>query len=343
MPPREAAGDVGDVTTMREFLRWATRADRLSDPERTALLSSAHVMPRRKIPAKYVCGAVLAAAWLWAADVSAQPISPMPDDAARTAFQRGMAALQSDRPGDAAPLFEESYRRRPVAVVLYNLALAYRAQGRTIDAVLAFERFLRSPADTVDPARLRSIRAEVDTLRAQLAQIALTVWPTDATVLVDGLPATVEDGVLLLDAGAHTVEFDAAGLQAQRRSETFARGARDRWNIVLTRQPAATSPAVTPALPTVVARPVPPTAAPAVAMVPAHDDGRDLQRVGMETPAASAPPGRPGWVVPVVVAASVVVAAGIGVGVWALTREPALNAPATTTGWTFETIRVPSW
>ncbi len=303
---------------------------------------SPRVMPRGKTPAKFVSGAVVAAAWLWAADVTAQPAALGPDDAARTAFQRGMAALQSDHPGDAAQLFEESYRRRPVAVVLYNLALAYRAQGRNVDAVLAFERFLRSPADTVDPARLRSIRAEVDTLRSQLAQVELTLWPTDATVLVDGLPSTVENGVLLLDAGAHTVEFDAAGLRAQRRSETFARGARDRWNIVLTRQPAATPAAVAPALPALMARPVAPTAAPAVPMGAHRDDGRDLQRVGMATPAAS-PPGRPGWVVPVVVAASVVVAAGIGVGVWALTREPAVTAPATSTGWTFETIRVPSW
>ena len=263
----------------------------------------------------------------------AQPAPTRADDPARVSFEQGMAALQANRPADAVRAFQDSYRRRPVAVVLYNLALAYRAQGRMADAVAAFERFLRSPGDTVDEARLRVIRAEVTAMRAQLAQVELTVWPAEATVIVDGLPVTVEGGTLLLDAGEHVVEFDAPGLPTQRRSGTFARGSRDRWNVVL-----APPVAARPAPPVIAARPAAPV--PSLVVAPRLDDGRDRQRVGMETPAAAERSTRPGWVVPVVVAASVVVAAGIGVGVWAWLREPGLEVPSTTTGWTVETIRV---
>lgn len=269
----------------------------------------------------------------------AQPAPTRADDPARLSFEHGMAALQANRPADAVREFEDSYRRRPVAVVQYNLALAYRALGRNVDAVLAFERFLREPGGVAE-AQLRAVRRELEALRAGLAQVQVTVSPANATVIVDGLPAAIDGGTLLLEPGAHEVEFDAPGLLTQRRSGTFVRGSRDRWNIALSasaatsRSPYGGETRSAPTVPVVVPTRV--------------DDGRDRQRVGLETVrpregGAEVRPtetGRPGWVVPVVVVASVAVAAGIGVGVWALLREPGVELPATTTGWTVETIRV---
>jgi hypothetical protein len=39
----------------------------------------------------------------------------------------------------------------------------------------------------------------------------------------------------------------------------------------------------------------------------------------------------------------VLAAAGIALGGWAALRDPGVELPATTTGLTVETIRVPSW
>jgi len=264
----------------------------------------------------------------------AQPAPTRADDPARLSFEHGMAALQANRPADAVREFEDSYRRRPVAVVQYNLALAYRALGRNVDAVLAFERFLREPGGVAE-AQLRAVRRELEALRAGLAQVRLTVRPTaGATVWVDGQVTGVTGDVVWLEPGRHVLEVRAAGYAAQRREGDFRASAEVRWEVTL--EAARVTPmAVAPmaVAPTVVAR---------------VDDGRDRQRLGLETVrpregGAEVRPtetGRPGWVVPVVVVASVAVAAGIGVGVWALLREPGVELPATTTGWTVETIRV---
>jgi hypothetical protein len=249
------------------------------------------------------------------------------DDPARRAFQQGMAALQGNRPADAVRWFTDSYQRRAVPIVQYDLALAYRALGRNLDAATAFERYLADPGAGVDAARLAAVRAEAEALRGRLVQITLALRPAGATVLVDGRVTAVPSSVLLLDPGSHALEVRADGYVSQRREEDFAAGAQVRWEVALVPVPAA-----------------PPSA------VAGIGDGRDAQRMGLDTGPArrgTTPPDgasrRAGWVVPVGVTLGVLAAAGIALGVWAALRDPGVELPATTTGLTVETIRVPSW
>lgn len=249
---------------------------------------------------------------------------------ARALFEQGMAALQSNRPADAARAFEQSYRLRPVPVVQYNLGLALRALGRNREAAESFERFLRDPPANVEAQRLAAVRSEMEGLRASLARVQLSLDPRDAAVFVDGRAVALEAGALTLDPGHHVVEFRADGRLPQRREQDFANGSSLRWNVTLASQ-------ATPA----------PTA-PALAAGPerAPDDGRDLQRVGIAPPSGttSAPTAQPGggrgWVIPVVVVGALLVAGGVAAGVWALTQDGTVRPPETTTGWTVETITV---
>lgn len=137
---------------------------------------------------------------------------------AREAFERGIAALEAQRYVDALAAFEESYRLRPSPVALYNVAVAQRGLGRIRDAIGTFERYLASPERGIDRARLQSIRAELDALRTQVVSLRLTVTPANATLLVDGRPMGEQrDEALQLDPGRHVIEVSAEGYRTSRR------------------------------------------------------------------------------------------------------------------------------
>lgn len=136
---------------------------------------------------------------------------------ARDAFERGISALEAQRYVDALSAFEESYRLRPSPVALYNVAVAQRGLGRIREAIATFERYLEAPERGIDRARLASIRAELNALRAQIVNLRLTLAPATATVQVDGRPATVGADGLTLDPGRHIIEVSADGHRPSRR------------------------------------------------------------------------------------------------------------------------------
>lgn len=104
-------------------------------------------------------------------------------------------------------------------MVVYNLALAYRGLGRYVTAIECFERYLLAPEPTVPPERLAAIRDEVADLRRQLVHVQVGVEPADAAMVVDGRPAAplAPGEELVLDPGAHVIEWSAAGFRPARR------------------------------------------------------------------------------------------------------------------------------
>lgn len=144
---------------------------------------------------------------------------PRAIDEARDAYERGLRSIAEGRFHEAASALETSSRLRSLPVVTYNLALAYRGLGRYVTAIECFDRYLLAPEPSVPTERLAAIREEVDHLRRQLVRVRVRVEPASAEMAVDGRPAgRLPPGEeLVLDPGAHVIEWSAVGYRSERR------------------------------------------------------------------------------------------------------------------------------
>lgn len=250
-------------------------------------------------------------------------------DPARLAYDEGLRSLAERRFHDAAVALERSARMRPLPVVTYNLALAYRGLGRYVAAIDAFEAYLRAPDAAAPPERLAAIREEVSDLRAQLVRVVARVDPPDAEVVVDGRAAgaVVADTGLTLDPGPHVLAWSATGHRTERREIPGVAGSQVQLDVRLEplregRLVVDPTPATTRV--TVDGRPMG-TGPVSVALPPGehwvelHADGRVSQRRPVQVGftgtvrlavALEAQP-LPRWVVPTAIAGAVLVVGGI--------------------------------
>lgn len=144
--------------------------------------------------------------------VYAQPATSSP---AQAAFERGVAAYREERFGEAATLFEESYRLQPTLVARRNLALAYERMGRVLEAIDLFEAMLRDPA--VSASVREEIARELAPLPPRVVHCRLVVVPTGATVRVDGREPRRDGDDILLDPGRHVFDIESEGHAPRRR------------------------------------------------------------------------------------------------------------------------------
>lgn len=192
---------------------------------------------------------------------SAQPAAP--DAQARAAFDRGIADVDAGRFANAVAAFEESYRLRPAAVVLFNLASAYSRLGRHQQAIVTFERYLAEGGSRLPPDRVQSVRARIAELRRDLPVVLLRVRPAPFTLTVDGRPQAVTGDELTLDPGSHLLVASAPSRASQQREVTLAPGGRVTWDVELAAEGATAAPITAAA----VAVPAPITA-PALVVTP---------------------------------------------------------------------------
>lgn len=166
---------------------------------------------------------------LWATSSWAQT----PPDEARGAYELGVAHLRDGRFQEAALALERSYALRAVPVALYNLALAHRGLGRYRSAIELFDRYLRAESASIAPERLDAIRAEREDLVRALVEVTLRVSPADASLRVDGAEPTRSPPLLVLDPGAHVLEWSAPLHHPRRESLTATPGSRPALDIAL--------------------------------------------------------------------------------------------------------------
>ncbi len=146
---------------------------------------------------------------------SASAVAQSVDREAEAAYERGLGAMRSDRYGDAALAFEDSYRRAAEPRVLYNLALAYRGAGRRIAAIEAFTRYLRDEGAGVVLERRAAVERAIGELRVGLGTLECRVFPESATVTLDGRPVARGTAVPI-DPGEHVVTARAEGYRIHR-------------------------------------------------------------------------------------------------------------------------------
>ncbi len=145
--------------------------------------------------------------------------------AARAAFDRGVQALEDSRFSEAQSAFEESFRRNPLPVVLFNLAFAYRGLGRNRDAIGTLERYLQDPGAT-EADMQQNARDEIARMRATLVHLNVRPTPAAASVLIDGRRVTMEGGVAVVDPGRRVLEVMLDGFRPHREERVFQPGER---------------------------------------------------------------------------------------------------------------------
>lgn len=134
-------------------------------------------------------------------------------EAAAAQFARGYQLAQAGDLDAAIIAFELAYRTQPNFSVLYNLAHAYAASGRVVEAVNTFERYLESGAESVPEARRIQVRDAIRMHLLRIGSIALRDVAAGFEVSIDGSMRGVTPlaGPLRLSTGDHSLVVSKVG------------------------------------------------------------------------------------------------------------------------------------
>jgi hypothetical protein len=156
------------------------------------------------------------------------------DPAYRRLIDEALAEFDAGHFDEALTLFEQAYALRPSARVLRGVAKtlfelrAYLRSVATINAALGSD---------VDPLP-ESLRVELVELRARalrfVGRVVLTVQPRDARVVIDGRPREDASSDIVLEAGRHRVDVEAAGHHPAQRTFDVTGGESVSLDIALT-------------------------------------------------------------------------------------------------------------
>jgi len=200
--------------------------------------------------------------------------------AAREHFQKGLAAYADERFAEAADEFDQAYKLSPAFKLLYNIGQVDVALGRSVEAVDAFDRYLKQGAAAIPEKRRREVAAEIDKQLERIGTISIRTFPDGAEIRIDGglrgrtpLPKPAR-----LNAGRHTIEAVLSGYTAQSREIDVA-GKGDNAVEMTLKAIAVSAPPPAPALSSPQSVPAPPP--PAVPPPPV------VEKLIIETPAAA--------------------------------------------------------
>ena len=211
---------------------------------------------------------------------------------AREHFEKGVAAFADRRFAEAAEEFDAAYRISPAFVVLYNIGQVNVALGRSVEAVEAFDKYLKQGASTVSSERKREVKAEIEKQLARIGMISVRTFPEGAALRVDGslIGVTPLPRPLRVNAGRHNVEAILAGHAPQVREVDVA--GRAEMALELTLEPVVASappPIAAAAGRPAIAPPPPPAAAPERERAAASEQRPLIEKIVIQTPPSSAP------------------------------------------------------
>ncbi|HEX2876810.1 MAG TPA: PEGA domain-containing protein [Polyangiaceae bacterium] len=155
-------------------------------------------------------------------------------------FQRGLSLADSGDLDRAIAEFEIAHRTSPHPDVLFNLAQAYSAVGRSVDATRALEQYLASGTGQ-NSKRRKQAESLLRFNQGRIGTLVLEVRPPGAVIAVDGAeigPAPLAAQPVLL-AGTHAVTITLEGYQPAIRSVLIPGGGTTPVSIELEPQPKA--------------------------------------------------------------------------------------------------------
>jgi hypothetical protein len=138
-------------------------------------------------------------------------------DAAGVAhFKSGVGLFRDGNYAGALAEFEESYRLRPGASALQNIALCQRQLFRYAAAIGSLEKMLKSYGPALSADDKLAAETALKELRERVTKVTLEVTPKNAAVLIDGKAVEGNDDGsrrLVLDVGEHNVVASAPGFE----------------------------------------------------------------------------------------------------------------------------------
>ncbi len=145
-------------------------------------------------------------------------------DRAMRLKKQGDEAILNIKYADALRLYEESLRLLPNPALHYNRGRAFEALERTVEAIEAYETFLRE-ARTELRSKTPGLAEHVGGLRRKTAKLALDVDVAGARVRLRQIVlGTTPIEPVTVNAGPATVEVEAEGYVSHRADLELAPG-----------------------------------------------------------------------------------------------------------------------
>jgi len=176
-------------------------------------------------------------------------------ESAREHFERGYALAQAGSFEAAIDEFKQAYAASPNFSVLFNLAQAYGAAGRAVQATHTLERYLELGGANIDAEQHRRVTELIQYYRRRIGRVALGSLPAGAVVRIDGqlLGTAPFDGPQDIEAGPHALSIEAPGYQLLNAALNVAPGVETKLAAELRKEPQG-SLALACALPNVTLR-----------------------------------------------------------------------------------------
>lgn len=146
------------------------------------------------------------------ASALAFPARATPAEEGKAHFKSGVGLFQDGNYAGALAEFEESFRLRPGASALQNIALCQRQLFRYAAAIGSLETLLGSYGATISADDKSAAEQALRELHERVTRVVFVVTPQDAALFVDGKALQGGDRrSAVLDVGEHRVVASAPG------------------------------------------------------------------------------------------------------------------------------------
>jgi hypothetical protein len=145
---------------------------------------------------------------------------------ARSLFFKGMRLFKKGRYKEAVRAFETSARLVEKAVVVFNLAMSYRAVSDYKQSISAFRRYLRLAGGQVGRKRKKLVEKMIRSMEPKLGRLVLDISPAQAAVLLDGrrLGTAGVKSTLEVNPGKHRLTVKKPGYRDHSQTVTVGSG-----------------------------------------------------------------------------------------------------------------------
>ncbi len=135
----------------------------------------------------------------------------------RELVAQAVEEYRAGRFDEAAAFFSRAHAIKPSARTHRGLGKAYFEARKYALAVRHLREALSDERRPLTPEQRQDVQAALEQALAIVSQFQMTLEPPGAALEVDGSPAVVHDGALLLDPGRHEITATAPGYRRRRR------------------------------------------------------------------------------------------------------------------------------